>query len=356
MYLEDFQLEKLKDDLKVLGKKVVSLKEVINTEEATKTSLIMPFFNLLGYDIFNPLEFVPEYTADVGIKKGEKVDYAIVLEDAPVILIEAKSINEKLNKHDSQLFRYFGTTNAKFGILTNGQDYRFYTDLEETNKMDSTPFLSFNISNLKDSQIPEISKFCKENFDINEIVSSASELKYINGLKVYMNEQFELPSEEFVRFLSNYIYEGVKTKQIIDKFTPIVKKGLNQIINEMVNDKLSSALNTAVEIRDEPKEETKTSEKSEVVTTNEELEAFTTVKVLLNDEIDINRLYYRDNKSYFNVLLDDNIRRWILRYYDSDKFKRIELNNSERTVIEIDSPLDILKYKEDIKYIIQSFT
>ena len=351
--------ESQKEALKTLGKKVSALKEKITTEEATKTSLIMPFFSLLGYDVFNPLEFIPEFTADIGIKKGEKVDYAIVLDETLTILVEAKSITEKLNKHDSQLFRYFGTTNAKLSILTNGQEYRFYTDLEQTNKMDNIPFLTFNITSLKESQISEILKFSKNNFDINEIVSSASELKYINSLKFYMNEQFEAPSEDFVRFLSNNIYDGVKTKQVIDKFTPIVKKGLNQMITELVNDKLSSALNTSVEVKEvESKDSGKKSismEESNIVTTYEELEAFTAVKVLLNDVIDIDRLFYRDNRSYFNVLLDDNIRKWILRYYDSPSSKKIELNNSNRTIIEISTPLNILNYKKEVLEIVQQF-
>ncbi|EGP5463963.1 endonuclease, partial [Enterococcus faecium] len=179
------ELEKFQDTLKQLGKRVVELKDSIGTEEATKTSLIMPFFAALGYDLFNPTEFVPEFTADVGIKKGEKVDYAIVLEGQPTILIEAKSINEQLTKHDSQLFRYFGTTVSKFGILTNGEEYKFFTDLDEPNKMDLTPFLTVNITKIKDSQIPELAKFHKDNFDVDKITSSAAELKYLNSLKNY---------------------------------------------------------------------------------------------------------------------------------------------------------------------------
>ena len=130
------------DQLKQFSKRVDSLKGSISTEEATKTAVIMPFFAMLGYDVFNPQEFVPEFTADVGIKKGEKVDYAIIQDGEPVILIECKSISENLNKHDSQLFRYFGTTSAKFAILTNGMEYRFYTDLDNPNKMDESPFLT----------------------------------------------------------------------------------------------------------------------------------------------------------------------------------------------------------------------
>lgn len=149
------------DQLKALSNRVDKIKNSITTEEATKTSLVMPFFQILGYDIFNPEEFTPEFTADVGIKKGEKVDYAILNKGEPVILIEAKSVNEKLERHDSQLFRYFGTTTAKFAILTNGITYRFYTDLDEENKMDASPFFEFDIVNLKESAIPELAKFKK---------------------------------------------------------------------------------------------------------------------------------------------------------------------------------------------------
>ena len=131
----------LVDQNKQLAKRIESLKETIQTEEATKMSLVVPFFQMLGYDVFNPQEFVPEYTADVGIKKGEKVDYAIIKDGKPAILVECKAVTEKLDNHSSQLFRYFGTTEAKFGILTNGIVYRFYTDLENQNKMETLKFV-----------------------------------------------------------------------------------------------------------------------------------------------------------------------------------------------------------------------
>ena len=146
------------DQLKQFAKRVESMKDSLQTEEATKTALIMPFFSMLGYDVFNPQEFVPEFTADVGIKKGEKVDYAILKDGEPVILVECKSITENLDRHDSQLFRYFGTTTAKFAILTNGQYYRFYTDLDNPNKMDEDPFLTINILDIRDNQVPELKK------------------------------------------------------------------------------------------------------------------------------------------------------------------------------------------------------
>jgi predicted type IV restriction endonuclease len=353
------ELEKFKDDLKNLGKRVTNLKDNIATEEATKTSLIMPFFASLGYDIFNPTEFVPEFTADVGIKKGEKVDYAVVLDGKPMILVEAKSINEVLTKHDSQLFRYFGTTESKFGILTNGKEYKFFTDLDEPNKMDLTPFLSIDITKIKDSQIPELVKFHKDNFDIDKIISSASELKYLSNLKTYLDKEWENPSDDFVKYLLGEIYDGMKTKQTVDRFQPIIKKGLNQYIQEKVNDKLNAALKTSTTpdevIIEDNDEEIIIKDGGEIVTTPEELESYTIVKIVLKDLISLDRLFYRDNKSYFNILLDDNIRKWILRVRIGSTTSKIELNNEEKTVFEIDSPIDIYSYSDDIINVTKKF-
>ena len=345
-------VEKFGEELKKLGKRVEKIKNNINTEEATKTSLVMPFFQILGYDIFDPTEFVPEFTADVGIKKGEKVDYAIMLNNQPVILIEAKAINEQLTKHDSQLFRYFGTTTSKFGILTNGEEYKFFTDLEEQNKMDITPFLIVNISNIKDSQIPEVAKFHKDNFDIENIVSTASELKYLNNLKIFLNDQMNTPSEEFTKYLVGEIYDGVKTKSTLDKFKPIIKKGLAQFINERVNEKLSAALNTSAAAKEEIIEPIQS--EPEIITTAEEMETFTIVKIILKDTIQIDRLYYRDNKSYFNILLDDNIRKWIVRVFVYDNKIKMVLNDSNKTSYEISTPVNLMLHSNEIVNVVES--
>ena len=165
------------EEIKQFAKRVVKMSSSVSNEESTKMSMIVPFFQLLGYDVFNPAEFYPEYTTDVGIKKGEKVDYAILSNETPEILIECKWCGEELTKHDSQLFRYFGTSPAKFAILTNGLCYKFYTDLEEANKMDLTPFLEIDMCNVKDAAINALKKFCKDTFDKDSIFSVASELK-----------------------------------------------------------------------------------------------------------------------------------------------------------------------------------
>ena len=347
-------MEKFTEQIKMLAERTANLRDTLSTEEATKTALVMPFFQLLGYDVFNPLEFSPEFTADVGITKGEKVDYAILQENEPVILIECKAVNEKLDNHDSQLFRYFGTTTSKFGILTNGIEYRFYTDLDEQNKMDSTPFLNFNLTDLKDNHIVEIFKFTKENFEISKISKTAYELKYVNALKDYLNQQWSEPSEAFIKYLLNEIYDGVKTKQVVERFTPIVKKTFRIFITDQVNSKLSAALNTTVNAKHDEHEDEIEVNDNNIVTTPEELEAYAITKVLLNDIIDSNRVFYRDNQTYFNILIDDNIRKWVVRIYMNRSKKYIALNG-KKGKIEISSPMDLINYKNELIEIVKQF-
>lgn len=352
------EIDKLKSDIKLVGKRVAELSENITNEEQTKNAFIMPFFQALGYDIFNPLEFVPEFTADVGIKKGEKVDYAIILDGVPQILIECKSITENLTKHDSQLFRYFGTTKSKFGILTNGREYKFFTDLDEPNRMDTTPFLTVDITDIKENQFIEIIKFHKENFDIDNIVSSASELKYLNNLKAFLTENIVTPSDSFLRYLTSEIYEGRVTQNILNTFSPIIVKGFSQFITERVNEKLSAALNTSVETKvttEVVKAEVEDVEsvEYEVITTPAELEVYTVVKMLAKDVITPDRVYYRDNRSYFNVLIDDNIKKWVLRYRSNSKKSTIEIR--DKGTFPVSTPLEVANYSKDILEVIKSF-
>ncbi len=298
--------------------RVESLIGQIQTEEATKTALIMPFFQMLGYDVFNPSEFVPEYTADVGIKKGEKVDYAIFLDGQLSILIEAKPVNEDLNKHGSQLFRYFATTPARFGILTNGIIYKFYTDLDAPNKMDEKPFLEFNLLDTKDALIPEIKKFEKLNFNSDNILTSAAELKYTHEIKKVLNNELANPSDDFIRLMLKDVYNGVKTQNVIDRFRNTTKKAFNQFINDTLNDRLKAVMQTqvdlpaaSIDLDNQPV--TTDDEKHSIVTTLEELEAFAIVKTILKSTVPPARIFYRDTESYMGILLDDNKLKWICR-------------------------------------------
>ncbi|MEG2620796.1 MAG: type I restriction enzyme HsdR N-terminal domain-containing protein, partial [Bacilli bacterium] len=292
------------EQLKNFVSKVVKIKDKISTKEATKTSIIMPFFQTLGYDIFNPTEFTPEYIADVGIKKGEKVDYAIILNNEVSILIEAKAITEKLEKHDSQLFRYFGTSKAKFAILTNGLIYRFYTDLEKTNVMDTTAFLEINLEDIKDNDIQELKKFQKENFDIDYILSAASDLKYLSQIKKVLKEEFNEPTDEFIKLILNKdIYDGQKNQTVLDKYRPLIKKSLSYYVNELINERLQNAMKK----NDDIEEQEPIEEENNIITTMEEMDAFYTIKSILSEYCDTNKISYKDNYNYFAVLYDNKV-------------------------------------------------
>lgn len=351
------------DKLKQFSKRVDTLKDTLTTEEATKTSIIMPFFSLLGYDVFNPQEFLPEFTADVGIKKGEKVDYAIMQDGQPIILIEAKWAGEPLEKHDSQLFRYFGTTKAKFAILTNGIIYRFYTDLSEPNKMDETPFLEINILDIKDNLVPELKKFHKDVFNVTEIFDTAAELKYSNKIRNVLSEEIANPSNEFVQFFLQYTYSGKKTQNVIDKFKPIVKKTVNQFINELLNDKFRAAMETSNKEEEqettpeaiETKETTKPSK--EVITTEEELEGYFIVKNLLKDIVPVGDITYKDTINYFNILYKGNTWKWICRLYtnSSQKYIAIPDENKKEQVYPLQNLYEIEKHKDELIEVLKRY-
>lgn len=342
--------------IKQLAERISMLKDTISTEESTKMSLIVPMFQILGYDVFNPLEFCPEYISDVGIKKGEKVDYAILENGQPTILIECKSCSETLDKHSSQLFRYFGTSPAKFGILTNGIVYRFYTDLEEANKMDLVPFLELNMLNLKESSINELKKFCKENFDRDKIFSTAEELKYSSLIKGVLASEFESPSEDFVRFVLTNVYEGQKNQRIIEKFTPVVKRAFSSFVNEIVNNKISSALSKDTE-EPEAQEMPEPTSVSKVVTTKEEIETFYIIRGLLAEIVDINDIVHRDTESYFGILYKDNNRKPICRINLDTKNKQILIpdENKKFERFYIDSLNDICKYKKQLIEVVKRY-
>lgn len=341
------------ESVKALAVKARSIKDSLQTEEATKMSLIIPMFTAMGYDVFNPNEFRPEFTADVGVKKGEKVDYAIMVDGEPRILVECKPVTESLEKHGSQLFRYFSVTPAKFGILTNGILYRFYTDLDEANKMDMVPFLEVNLLDLREAAIAEMKKFCKPNFDTEKIFSRAEELKYSGLIKSYLIREIDDPSDEFVRLVLADVYEGLKTQKVIDKYKPLVKRTFAGLVDEMVKRRLTAALETEEEAQDaqETEEAEATAEpKSKVVTTEQEIEAFYIVRGILAGHVQAADVVYRDAESYFAILFQDNNRKPICRLNLDARQNHIMIpdENKKFTRYDIDSLEDIYLHKDKL--------
>ena len=291
--------------LKGLADKVELLKNKIDTEESTKHAFTLPFINILGYDTFNPTEVVPEFTADLGLKKGEKVDYAIFQNENPILIIECKHWKQNLDLHNSQLFRYFHVTKTRFALLTNGIQYRFYTDLEESNIMDKKPFLEFEITKLKESTVKEIEKFHKSKFDISSIIDNASNLKYTREIKSLIDQELDKPSQDFVKLFAYRSYSGRLTSKVMEEFSEIVNKAFNQIISERVNDRLNSALNKEKEKQQE-EELIEEEPKNKIETTQEEIEGFQIVVAILRRKIIKERIVHRDTQSYFGILLDNN--------------------------------------------------
>ncbi len=308
-------------DLAAFIARIKSIQNSITTEEATKTALIMPFFSLLGYDVFNPLEFVPEYIADVGTKKGEKVDYAILKDGNPVVLIEAKNVNAKLNKHSGQLYRYFTTTKAKFAILTNGIQYRFYTDLDTPNIMDEIPFNQIDLLNLKSAQIDDLLKFHKVSFDVASLLDSASILKHKSTFKALFAAQLEEPSDDFVRLFLQNIYQGMKTQAVVAKFKPMLKQAMNELIHEQMNDKIQSALSATTPEPAPAPSSVKPAQSSEatcaaaapLALTALEQEAFAQFRAMCADYIEPENLSYQKSEAYVSFLYQNNTRNWICR-------------------------------------------
>lgn len=351
-----------KDEIKQFGTRVEKLKSQILTEEATKNAFIMPFIKALGYDVFNPLEVVPEYVADIGIKKGEKVDYAIIKDDQPAILVECKHWGESLDPHNSQLFRYFHTTKAKFGLLSNGIIYRFYTDLIEPNKMDEKPFFEFNVTDIKDNQIEELKKFHKSYFDVGSIQNTASDLKYMNEFKALINIEFQNPTEGFVRYFAKQLYPGMLTAKLIEQFTSLAKKSIQQYINDLITERLKSALkkeNEEVQ-KDTAQDEQVTVanvQESKVETTQEEMEAFLIVKTILRQKIKPSRIVHRDAQSYFAILLDDNNRKTICRIYLNGTKRYIGIFDEQKkeTRNEILTVDDIFLYADALQKTVSNY-
>lgn len=353
-----------KDSILQLADRVSSLKDSIQTEEATKNAFIMPFIQILGYDVFNPLEVVPEMDCDIAKKKGEKIDYAIMKDGSPIMLIECKHWKQDLNLHDNQLKRYYVASKAKFGVLTNGIVYRFYADLIKENIMDDVPFLEINLEKIREAQIEEVKKFCKENFDLDNILSSANELKYMSEVKKIIRSEFEEPSADFVKMLTKRVYEGIVTQKVLDQFTDIVVRALKSHINDVMSEKLGIAIKATEAAgapiqtsapQTEPKDDdepTKEDDKaSKIVTTEEELEGYYIVKSIVCEVMPTERVTYRDSISYFAIFADDNNRRPICRlHFNNTNNKRIGFidENKNEQMEPLEKLDDIYKFKKQL--------
>lgn len=339
------------DQLKELSLRIKKIKDTIQTEEATKNALIMPFIQILGYNVFDPTEVTPELIADVGTKKGEKVDYAILMDGKPIMLFECKKSGNDLNlNHASQLFRYFHVTEARFGVLTNGINYRFFTDLEQPNKMDEKPFFEFNVLDFKDTHVEELKKFTKSAFDIELILNTASDLKYTRAIRNVLADWMANPSEDFVRLICAEVLNGKRvTPAIKEQFTQISKNAFNQFISEKINERLKMAMEPSEELKKDGASSSQDSD--QIITAEEELEGFRIVRAILRESVDPKRIVMRDAKSYCAILLDDNNRRPIcrLRFNNTSRLMLGLFDEKEEKIVSVSDLSDIYQYADQLK-------
>ena len=353
------------DQLRAIGERVNKQLGQIATEEAAKTAFVMPFIQALGFNIFDPTEVVPEYTADVGTKKGEKVDYAIMVGGEPLILFECKWEGPELDdKHVNQLYRYFSVTKARIGVLTNGVVYRFYSDLEEKNKMDARPFLVLDMRTLNEHHVGELKRLTKDAFDLDSMLSAAGELKYMREIRAELTREMKDPSEELIRLFFSRVSPGRKlTKSAREQFSGLVTRAFAQFIKENVDRRLESALSAgstgkhaavaadAGDADEAPAPEDRGRDDA-IVTTQEELEGYVIVKTILRDLVDPERVGYRDAKTYFAILLDDNNRKPICRLWlNGVRKKHLGLLDEKKaeTKVAISSIDDIYDHAEALR-------
>lgn len=335
----------LKLKLEQLHQRVDSLKDQINTEEATKNAFVMPFIQILGYDIFNPTEVIPEFICDIGTKKGE-----------PILIIECKHWKENVDAHNSQLHRYYHVSKARFGVLTNGHTYNFYADLEKPNIMDEKPFFTLDLSDLKDSSIKILENFTKTDYSLENILDSAEAMKYIKAIRKEFEKELIEPSDEFIRILVNKFFDKPLIASRMVTFREYTKKAITNTINDSISLRLKSALNINENIAKEqhlenPQPIDENVENPKFITTEEELEGFQIVKAILREKITTERIAYRDTQSYFGILLDDNNRKPLARLHFNTINKYLELFHNGKDAGEkilLNSIDEIYNYREQL--------
>lgn len=353
-------------DLRAFAEQAAAKTKYVTTEEATKGALIVPFLRVLGYDDTNPTEVIPEHTADVGDKKAWKVDYALCPFPAapeggrpqPAIILECKSCGQTLkDEHRDQLHRYFPFTPARFGILTNGLIYQFYTDVTQPNNMETIPFLEVDLTRLSDTAIQEVEQFTKARFQLDQAVERAEQLHYTRVVYQQFAAYYTTPSEALVRHFIDAIPEKKNTQAVRAQFTPIVHQAFHQFVNERIMARLTQTTrgmvppapaalpDTAPGTRDDRATDTK------IVTTEEEVQAWYIIKAILRGRVAPARITMRDVQSYCSILLDDNRnkRLCLLRFNDPEK-KQLGLFDADKNErkVPIHTLDDLYQFADDL--------
>ncbi len=314
--------------------KVKEKKHSCATEEATKHSLILPFIQILGYDIFDPTEVVPEVDCDLK-HTGERIDYIVERDGRHQILIECKHWKQNLDKHVMQLGAYFAASDARIGILTNGVEYRFFTDLEKVNLMDEKPFLVVDMENLKETDVDWLCEFRKGSFNAVRITDKALQQVRLQKLKSLVADELSDPSIAFTRHFARMIFPSSPNTKAVEAIRPLLVKAIGEVTGK-----------TPAPIPGVPDDET------------ELLKAVTTA---LNGIVSPDRIVWKENQQYSTVRLDGSEWRPICRIKYTKWAKWImvthwdasteRLSQGERHVLS--SPSDIANHSDELQQIVK---
>lgn len=328
------------------------------TEETTKQALIIPMLNILGFKTHNPKMVKAEYISDfMGAKSGERVDYALFCDDIPVMFIEAKAISQDVDQHCPQLARYFNATpEVTIAAITNGIEWRFFTDLTHKNVMDKTPFLSVNLLEPTLEMAENLFRFQYKQFKPDALRVLAEETIYLDMFSISVKESLKKVDDDFVRFIANKSKVNRQLSQkFVDQISPIVKKAVQKAMSEMVINSLTEQQPKENEASDDVYAPIVDPNNPNIITTYNERKIFEYTKSILGDESDI---IAKDTASYYSILYQGKVNRWLFRYNDKQvqsiilpfdlsnkvkqEIKRAGLKTNNNQII-LNSPLDILK-------------
>jgi hypothetical protein len=342
-----------KDDVADLARRAISAQAIAQTEEATKNAIVMPFLRVLGFDVFDPTQVIPEFVADVGLKKGEKIDYAVKIGDRIEYLVEAKSVSVSLRDAQySQLFRYFHTCDANIGILSNGLQIWFFSDLDAPNKMDQKPFFTFDLLAYDDNDLRELEKFHKAQFSIENVKAAASSLKYLRGVMAFIERQWANPDEEFVRMMAREFYEGQLRTPVIETLKPIVRRAFDDLFRQRALKRIDTAFDG-----EDKDDALPTVDDKPIDTTEEEKQAFMIVRAIAAEVAPVSRIHMRDAQSYCANLFDDNNRKPIVRLHFNGKSKFVTVFGADKEgarhdVVGVEG---IFQLRGEIKAVVSSY-
>ena len=306
------------------------------TEETTKQALILPFLDILGFSPFDPLKVKAEYGADFpGAKSSERVDYALFCNGIPVMFVEAKAYNEKLQNHCPQLARYFNATpEVTIAAITNGKEWRFFTDLNNKNMMDKAPFLIADFEIMDHSLIARLFQFRHDEFQPEALRTLAEETIYLNAFTEVISNSLRNPDSEFVKFVANRAgIERQLNAKFLETISPIIKQAVKKSVSDMVVSGLSSIPSPVESISDKKstieinngRENIVDPDNDKIISTYAERRLFEVVKEILGNSCQISQ---NDTANYFSIIFQNKVSRWIVRYFSEKRAPSININIS----------------------------